>query len=153
VVILLVLGTFLVVLAGGVVARCSRKRFRESGEAFRCRLRVRGFRSAIWPSLGRHWCRPMWALWDEDVLIVRRGPVFARAIPLRTQPPADGVRSLLFEAPRLCGSRPIGVVLRIWDGSRIEVAASTEHRMAVVGPYLAAAINDLPKAPVSRRRI
>ena len=151
VLMLLVLGVLLVARVTGVVARRSRQRFRDSGEAFRCRLRVRGYRSAIWPALGRHWSRPMWALWDDDVLVVRRGPGLARAILLRTQSPEDGVHSLLFEAPRLCGSRPIGVVLKIWDGSWIEVAASTEDRITVVGPYVAAAINDLPQAPVPRR--
>jgi hypothetical protein len=152
VLISLVLGALLVVLLAGLMERRSRRKFRNSGEAFRCRLRVRGCRSAIWPALGRHWARPMWAMWDDDVLIVRRGPVVARAIPLRTRSPADSVRTLLLEPPRLCGSRPIGVVLKIWDGSRIEIAASTEDRMAVVGPYMAAAMNDLPAAPVSRRR-
>jgi len=150
---LLVLGALLVVLVTGVAARRSRRRFQDSGVAFRCRLRVLGHRSAIWPSLRRHWSRPMWALWDDDVLIVRRGPVLARTTPLRTQPLVDGVHNLLFEAPRRCGSRPIGVVLRVWDGSWIEVAAATDDRMNVVGPYLAAAISDLPQAPVPRRRI
>src|SRR3954469_9797663 len=111
----------LVALVLGLAARVSQRRFRDGDETFRCRLRIRGYRSAIWPSLGRHWSRPMWAFWDDDVLVVRRGPVLSRTIPLRTQAPVDGVRSLLFEAPRLCGSRPIGVVLKIWDGSWIEV--------------------------------
>jgi len=150
---LLVLGTFLVVPVTGLVARRSRQRFQDSGDAFRCRLRVRGYRSAIWPSLRRHWSRPMWARWDDNVLIVRRGPGLARAIPLHTQWAEGGVCSLLFQAPRLCGSRPIGVVLRIWDGSRIQVAAPTGDRMTVVGPYLAAALNDLPRAPAPRRHI
>jgi len=143
------------IVSGGLiirmVARRSRQRFRDSGAPFRCRLRVRGHRSAIWPSLGRHWSRPMWARWEGDVLIVRRGPVLARTIPVRTQPLVEGVRNLLFEAPRLCGSRPIGVVLTVWDGSWIEVAAATEDRLTVVGPYLAAAISDLPQAPARRR--
>jgi hypothetical protein len=150
---LLVLGTFLVVLVVGMVARRSRRRFQDSDAVFRCRLRVLGHRSAIWRSLGRHWSRPMWARWDGDVLVVRRGPVLGRTIPLRTRPLVDGVRNLLFEAPRMCGSRPIGVVLRVGDGSWIEVAAATDDRMKVVGPYLAAAINGLPQAPASRRRI
>ncbi|MGA5300027.1 hypothetical protein ACPCHT_08870 [Nucisporomicrobium flavum] len=150
--IVLALGVFFAVLATRVAARRSLQRFRDSGDAFRCRLRVRCHRSAIWPALGRRWSRPMWALWEDDVLLVRRGPVFARDIPLRTQSPVDGVHSLVFEAPRLCGRTPLGVVLRIWDGSLIEVAASTEDRMKVVGPYMAAAINDLPQAPVPRRR-
>jgi hypothetical protein len=149
---LLVLGILVVVLILGVVARRSRQRFQDSGDAFRCRLRVRDHRSATWPSLGRHWSRPMWALWEDDVLIVRRGPALARRIPLRTQSPVDGVRSLYLNAPRLCGSRPIGVVLSVRDGSWIEVAASADNRMEVVGPYLAAAISDLPRAPLPRRR-
>ena len=149
---MLVLGTlFVVLVTGGLVARCSRRRFQDSGDTFRCRLRVRGDRSVPWPSLGRRGSRPMWAFWDDDVLIVRRGPGLARVVPLHTQPPVDGVRSLLPDAPRHCGTRPIGVVLSIWDGSRIEVAASTDDRMAVVGPYVVAAINDLPQAPVPRR--
>jgi hypothetical protein len=151
VLILLVLGALAVVLVAGGAARRSSRRFRNSGEAFRCRLRVWDHRSAIWPWLGRHWSRPMWARWDDDVLIVRRGPVLARTIPLRTRPPEGGVSSLLFEAPRLCGSRPIGVVLKICDGSRVQVAAATGDRLAVVGPYLAAAINDLPQAPAPPR--
>jgi hypothetical protein len=93
----------------------------------------------------------MWALWDDDVLIVRRGPILARTIPLRAQLPVGGVHHLLFEAPRRCGSRPLSVVLKVWDGSRIEVAAATGDRLQVVGPYLAAAISDLPQAPVPRR--
>jgi hypothetical protein len=148
---LLVLAVFLAALVMAATARRSRQRFREPGAAFRCRLRLRGHRSALWPSLGRHYSRPMWAMWDDEVLVVRRGPVLARTIALRTQPPVDGVHNLLFEAPRLCGARPIAVVLTIWDGSWIEVAAATDDRMKVVGPYLAAAISDLPQAPAPRR--
>jgi hypothetical protein len=150
---LLVLGIFLAALAGGVAARRTRRRLGCAADMFRCRLRIRGHRSAHWPRLGRHWSRPMWARWDDDVLTVRRGPGLARAVALPTAPPADGVRSLLFEAPRLCGPRPIGVVLSIRDGSRIEVAASADDRMTVVGPYLVAAINDLPEAPLPRRHL
>jgi hypothetical protein len=145
------LGIFFGMLVIGMIARSSRRRFQDAGAAFRCRLRVRGHRSAIWRSLGRHWCRPMWARWDDDVLIVRRGPVLAWTIALRTQSLADGVHNLLVEAPRWCGPRPIGVLLQVWDGSWIEVAAATDDPLEVVGPYLAAAISDLPGAPAPRR--
>ncbi|MCA2211481.1 hypothetical protein [Jidongwangia harbinensis] len=150
----LILGTFLVlvVVLVALAARNSRRRFRGSGRAFRCSLRVRGHRSPIWPALGRRWSRPMWAMWSDDVLLVRRGPILARVIPLRTEPPVDSVRTLVFEAPRWHGSLPIGVVLKIWDGSWIEITAPADDRLAVVGPYLAAAINDLPRAPAPRRR-
>ena len=148
---LLILGVLFGALVIAIAARRSRQRFQDCGAAFRCRLRIRGHRSAIWPSLGRRWSRPMWALWDDDVLLVRRGPVLARTIPLRAELPVEGVHHLLSEAPRRCGSRPLGVVLKVWDGSRIEVAAATDDRLQVVGPYLAAAISDLPRAPVPRR--
>ncbi|GAA3349262.1 hypothetical protein GCM10020358_70700 [Amorphoplanes nipponensis] len=148
---LLALGILFGAPAIAIAARRSRQRFRDSGAAFRCRLRIRGHRSAIWPALGRRWSRPLWALWDDDVLVVRRGPGPARTIPLRAQLPVDGVHHLLHEAPRWCGPRPIGVVLKVWDGSWIEVAAATDDRLQVVGPYLAAAISDLPRAPAPRR--
>ena len=144
----LVLGGLLALVVSGIAARRSHKRFLLSGDAFRCRLRVWGHPSAIWPSLARHWSRPMWAKWHEDVLVVRRTP--ARTIPLRVQAPVDGVRILTPPTPRLCGPRPIGVVLQIWDGSRIEIAAAAEDRMTVVGPYVTAAITDLPHGPIPR---
>jgi hypothetical protein len=145
----LVLGILFGVLVTGRFMRRSRQRFQAVGSAFRCRLRVRGHRSRRWPLLGRQWSRPMWARWDGDVLIVRRGP--GRAIRLHTRSLMDGVQNLIVGAPRWCGSRPVGVVLQIGDGSRIEVAAGADHRLEVVGPYLAAAVSDLPKAPAPRR--
>jgi hypothetical protein len=78
---LIILGTFFVLFVTGMTALRSRQRFQVSGDAFRCRLRIQGHPSAIWPWLGRRWSRPMWALWDEDVLVVRRGPGLARIIP------------------------------------------------------------------------
>jgi hypothetical protein len=55
------------------------------------------------------------------------------AVPLRD------VRSL--------GPEPIAIDLRVWDGSRIEVATERCGRLNLVGPFLAAAVSALPTAP------
>jgi hypothetical protein len=143
----------LALLAAGVIARFSRRRFLQANDAFRCRIRACGYTSAIWPRLRRRWSRPMWAVWIEDVLVVRRGPVFARVIPIRAQVGAGGVCTLTPRDLRWCGPHPIAVGLRVWDGSRVEVAAAEDTRLALVGPYLIAAVNDLPQAPLRRRQM
>jgi hypothetical protein len=148
----LLVATLVVLLITGGMARCSQRHFNRWGDAFRCRLRLSGYTSAIWPRMGPHWSRPMWALWNEDVLVVRRGPIRARVIPLRAQVMGGGVRTLSSHELRRCGPQPVSVVLRIWDGSYMEVAAADEDRLSLVGPYLAAALNDLPTAPIPRHQ-
>lgn len=138
-------------IAADVAAYRSRRRFVRFEDAFRCRIRACGYPSAIWPRLTRRWSRPMWAAWVDDVLVVRRGPVISRIIPVRAAVSA-GVYHLPPDDVRRCGSQPIAVCLLVWDGSRIEVAADGESRLALVGPYLSAAVNDLPQAPVRRRQ-
>jgi hypothetical protein len=136
-----------VLIAADLITRHSRRRFRQSGDAFRCRLRTSGYPSAIWPRLTRRWSRPMWALWTDDVLLVRRGPILARTLPLPAQITPTGVYTLPPGDVKRCGPRPIAITLRVWDGSRIDVATDDDTRLTLVGPYLAAAINDLPQAP------
>ncbi|OJF16254.1 hypothetical protein BG844_00145 [Couchioplanes caeruleus subsp. caeruleus] len=129
----------------------SRRRFVDSGEAFRCRIRTCGYPSSTWPRLGRRWSRRMWATWIDDVLTVRRGPVFGRVISLRARVSA-GVYTLATGDARRCGPHPIAVCLLIPDGCRMEIATDGEARLALVGPYVAAAVNDLPRAPIRRRQ-
>jgi hypothetical protein len=142
---------FLALVATGIAAR-NRRRFRRSGTAFRCRLRARSFTCTAWRRLTRRWSRPMWATWAGDELVVRRGPVFDRKVVLRSRVVSAGVYVLARGSARWCGHRPIAVGLTVADGSWVEVAADSDARMALVGPYLAAAINDLPRAPVPRRQ-
>jgi len=141
----------LALAAAGIAAR-RRRRFRRVGTAFRCRLRAAGFGCTAWRRLTRRWSRPMWARWAGDVLIVRRGPVFDRTIRLRASVTSEGVYALAPGEARWCGQHPIAVGLTVSDGSCVEVAADGEARMALVGSYLVAAINDLPRAPVPRRQ-
>jgi hypothetical protein len=128
-----------------VAARRSRKRFICEDGTFRCRLRACGKLSIVWPGLARHctrrWSRPMWARWADDVLMVRRGPLLPRIISLRAQMCRAGVYDMPPEEPYGLGWRPIAAGLRLHDGSFVEVAAARNERLALVGPYLAAAIN------------
>jgi hypothetical protein len=139
-------------LVADITAHRSRKRFFQVGDAFRCRLRACGYTSVIWPRLTRRWSRPMWAAWSGDVLMVRRGPVLARTIPLLAQVSPYGVHPLAVREVRWCGRHPIAVGLQVWDGSRVEVAADTATRLALVGPYLVAALDHRPPAPIPRRQ-
>jgi hypothetical protein len=140
----------LVLIAADVAAHLGRQRFRRAGDAFRCRVRTSGYTSAIWPRLRKRWSRRMWAMWVGDVLVVRRGPVLARTIPLRAQVSPTSVYAVSPREVRRLGSGPIAIDLRVWDGSRIEVAAQREARLSLVGPFLAAAVSALPQAPMPR---
>jgi hypothetical protein len=146
----LLAAAFLTLLVAGLTSRRSRKKFLLADGAFRCRIRACGYTSSVWPRLSRWWSRPMLAVWIDDVLVVRRGPVFARLLPLRANVLPGGVYALAPCDVRRCGPSPIAVGLCVWDGSRMEVAADEQTRFALVGPYLAAAIHDLPQAPVRR---
>jgi hypothetical protein len=135
----------------GVATVWSVWRFRRTGDAFRCRIRAGSFASARWPRPTRRWSRRMWAAWDDDVLVLRRGPVRARTIRVPATVSAAGVYVLRDE--QLWSGQPqLAVCLRRSDGSRLEVAAGRRARVAMVGPYVAAAMNDLPRAPVPRRQ-
>jgi hypothetical protein len=144
--------TALVVLGLWWAARRSRQRFVDDGDVFRCRVRAVGRSPAVWSIPTRRWTRRMWALWSDDVLVLRRGPILTRTIALQVTVCSIGVYVL----PR-CDTRgraaAIAVCLRLPDGARIEVAAVEQERVTMVGPYLAAAINDLPTAPVPRRPV
>jgi hypothetical protein len=148
----LVAGGLLVLVVADLTAHLSRRRFRQAGDAFRCRMRTSGYTSAIWPRLRRHWSRRMWAMWIDDVLVVRRGPMLARTIPLRAQRSPTSVYAVPQRDVRSLGPDPIAIDLKVWDGSRIEVAAARGARLNLVGPFLAAAVSALPTAPAPPSR-
>ena len=143
--------TLLLMVVGVVAARRSRKRFIWEGDTFRCRFRACRKRCVVWPGLARHctrrWSRPMWARWADDVLMVRRGPLLPRTISLRGQMCPAGVYDLPPHDPRGLGGHPIAARLRLDDGSFAEVATARYERMALVGPYLVAAVSDAQRIP------
>jgi hypothetical protein len=134
------------------VAHVSRLRFRQAGDTFRCRLRTCGYSSAIWPCLRPWWSRRMWAMWVDDVLVVRRGPVLARTVLLRARITRSNVSIVSVREVRRLGPDPIAIALDLWDGSMIEIAAEEEARLILAGPFIAAAVSALANASMPRRR-
>ena len=142
----------LALVAVGIAVR-RRRSHRRAATAFRCRLRARSRTGTASRPLTRRWSRPRWAMWVGDELVVRRGPVFDPEIVLRARVTSAGVYVPARGRARWWGHHhPIAVGLTVSDGSWVEVAADEEARMDLVGPYLAAAVNDLPRAPVPRRQ-
>jgi len=141
---------FLVVLAA-VRERRGRRAFAGYGPAFECRIRACGQAPADWPRLRRRWSRRLWARWSGEVLEIRRGPVLDRALGLTAQVSSKGVYVLPDPPGRQFGPNPIAVRLRTADGSVIEVVTSETVRSELVGVFVAAAFNDLPRAPFRRQ--
>jgi hypothetical protein len=114
----------------------SRRTFKDAPGVFPAKLRLApagaSGAEASWPRASVH------ARWAHDVLLVHRGIARARyrALPVAdvSGPPLplgpDEVKGL--------GTSPVVFTLHLDDGSTAEVAARTEDRDALVGPYAAA---------------
>lgn len=145
--------TVLVLLAAVAASGWSRRRFKRHGDVFRCKIRACGNPSVIWPRRGHRWTRRLrWARWTGDVLLVRRG-VLRHPIRLPARVCGEGVYHLPSWEPKRCGRRPIAVEITVSDGSQLAVAAPETARFALVGPYLAAAVENLPEAPGPGRHL
>jgi hypothetical protein len=138
---LLIVVVLTVLFAVGLEIR-ARREFAEDGSAFRCRFRRHGEPPASWPELRRYWSRHMWARWSNNMLVVRRGPIGDRVVRVIATVRPVGVyyRS---------GGSDIAVKLEI-DGANVEMTAAAHQRLELVGPFLAAAVRDLPPAPTPR---
>jgi hypothetical protein len=121
-----------------VAALLASLRFPAGAQAFPCKLRpVPGAgRARPWP---RRRCR---ATWVHDVLLVRRGVLPARLQALAVRTPEDPPRDTTPTEVRGLGGGPVAVVLRLDDGTLLEVAAPWPSRTHLVGPFLAAAAAD-----------
>ena len=133
-------------LGAVVVERLRRRHLIEDVGVFVCRIRAVGAAPTGWRTLRRGWSRCVWAWWTGDVLTVRRGPVLHRPVRLVARVAAD-VRPLALEP---FGSHGVAVRLALPGDCLIEVAADEWSRAQLVGPYLAAAVTHLPKAPTPR---
>jgi hypothetical protein len=122
--------------------------------AFRCKIRLSAGRSEQWPRLRDRWSRRrLRARWVGDELVVWRRPVLLLPVRLRARICRDGIYRLTVLDVKRCGYRPVAIEIELSDGSRIEVATTDAARVELVGPYLAAALKDLPRAPRRRRHI
>ena len=142
----------LLVLVLLAVRHVRRRRVTRADGTFRCRVRLSAGRCAHWPRLRRRWSRRrFWARWVGHELVVRRRPLVLSAVRLPGRVRADGAYRVSARAVKGCGYRPLAVELEFADGSRIEIAAADRNRLPLVGPYLAAAMRDLPRSPRRRR--
>jgi hypothetical protein len=144
-VVLVVLGVLI------VAALVASLRFPAGAQAFRCKLRplTSTGRTRPWP---RRRCR---AVWVHDVLLVRRGVLPARLQALAVRTPEDPPRETTPTEVRGLGGGPVAVVLRLDDGTLLEVAAPWPSRTHLVGPFLAAAAAaaDRLRGPRGQRNI
>jgi hypothetical protein len=98
--------------------------------------------------MSRRWPRrPTWALWVHDVLLIHRGWLRPRvaAVPIRF--PDDVMWQASPREVRGLGREPLLLPLRGDDDTLVEVAARGSDRQLLAGPFLAAAIPGLPRAP------
>jgi hypothetical protein len=144
---LLILAVLAALVAADVVERRRRRRLIEDVHVFECRVRAVGRPPAGWRLLRRRWSRRTWAWWTGDVLVIRRGPVLDRRVRFAAHVSADLTPCRL----RPFGTHGIAVRLALPGDRELEVAANDWSRTQLVGPYLAAAVTHLPKAPVPRR--
>lgn len=128
-----------------VLSALSRWRFAHVVGTFRCRLgppsRWRRSRSA-WR------VRRTRALWVDDVLLVQSGLLRLGVTPVCPEISRE-VSVEPLERFEVRGLGPATVALRLTaeDGRRLVVATSVADRTALVGPFLAAAVPGLPRAP------
>lgn len=141
------------VVTGTVLAGvASSARFRREGEAFRCKHRVRGARRRRllqdphgWPRLRTR------ARWVHDVLVVRRGFLVPRVETYAVRAPEDAVRRTGPGDVGGLGVEALCLFLRLDDGRTLELAAPSADRTLLVGPFLAAAMRELPDGPAEQR--
>jgi hypothetical protein len=134
-----------VALLGNWLARA---RSGPSGATFPCRVRPAGRLGHVLPG---GWPRRRWrGTWVHDVLLLERGVLMRRITSLRVRIPEEALRDAWPGEVRGLGRDVVVVLLRLDDGSLVEVAATSEHRTHLVGPFGAAAIPGVPPTPGER---
>ena len=131
----------------------NRWRFAGVEGTFPCKVRALGAPSGLWPRLRQRYPRRRaWARWIGEILVVRQGLLRTRTVALTVRLAGDGIRRVPAYEVRRCGRCPLVVELVLPDGSRMEMAAPGSARIALVGPFLAAAVQALPQAPSGRHQ-
>ena len=146
----LIVLTVLMLTVTALVAMARSYRFPHGMVSFKCKTRWAPVEYATgirWPiSTSR-------ATWCHDVLIVRRGLLKVEIKPLPVRSPAEPLRQLAHREVRGLGRDVLCLVLRLDDGSLLEVAAAARDRTQLVGPFLAVAIPGLPDGPRERKHL
>ena len=128
-----------------VLSALSRWRFGRLRGTFRCRLgppsRWRRHRSA-WR------IRRTRAVWVDDVLLLQSGLLRLGVTPVCPELGREvSVEPLDSFEVRGLGPHAVALRMTTGDGRRLVVATSVADRTALVGPFLAAAVPGLPRAP------
>jgi hypothetical protein len=131
----------------------NRWRFARVEGSFPCKVRALDAPSGLWPHLRQDWPRRRsWARWIGETLVARQGSLRTRTVALTVKVTDEGIRGVPAYEVRRCGRFPLVVELLLPDGSRVEVAAPGSARIALVGPFLAAAVHALPQAPSGKHQ-
>jgi hypothetical protein len=144
---LLVASACLVTAVGTLAAlsALSRLRFGRLPGAFRCRLGPswRGRRRRVaWQ------IRRTRAVWLHDVLLVQSGLLRLSVTPVSPEIARDvSVEALEPFEVRGLGTHAVALRLTAGNGRPLVVATSGRDRTALVGPFLAASVPGLPRAP------
>jgi hypothetical protein len=132
-------------LAAIVAGVWMRARYTRRMAFFLCRI---GPPSAPWRRRARWRIGRRRAAWVGNVLLVPSGVLRMFLAPLTTGMPRTAALRLLEpeEAPGL-GLHPVAMRLTSDDGRLLEIAVSQSSADEVVGPFLVAALPELPQAP------
>lgn len=135
--------TVMLLAAAGLLAVVlidGRREFARLSGTFTCRLRLA---HGALPGLRRQWTgRPVRASWAHDVLLVRAGPLRGTTRVFRVRSVEGAMREASPRAVRALGLDPVLVRLRLDEGEIVEVAAPGSARELLVGPFLAACVDD-----------
>jgi hypothetical protein len=152
-ILLAVLSACVAFLAGGIVVGWrERAAFGRTDGAFFCKLRAANGSPWITGVPARWTRRRSRAVWVHDVLVVHGGLFRPRTLAVPARIPEEPIRYVSDKSIRGLGDTPLVLRLRLDDGDLIDIAANDAHRTLLVGPFLAAAIPGLPRAPTQRRR-
>jgi hypothetical protein len=121
------------VALGAVVTRARRQQ--HAPETFRCRTRMPRRSSVDRASRSRLG----WASWAHGVLVVR-SRLLGRVDVFPVRFPEGSVRRIAPELAKRLGPAPVVVLLRLDNGSLLELSAPAEARELAVGPFLAACV-------------
>lgn len=129
-----------------LLAVWSSVRFTRRYRSFRCRIALPPSRRRA----GRWRLVRSRAVWVDDVLLVRSGPLGLEVVPLATGVPRTAtVRPLDARRVRGLGPRPVALRVHGPDGAQREVAVAEDCAAQLVGPYLLAALPP-PRTPRER---
>jgi hypothetical protein len=149
VVLLVALGFPLAALAGVIVSgRYAWRRFARASGAFRCKVRVT---KGEVPGVRRQFPRrPGYARWVHDVLLVHQDALRPYPVPVPARFPDGVMHGVSRSSVPGLGDAPLVLPVQLDDGPIVEVAAAQSDRTLLVGPFLAAAMDGLPRLRTDR---